>query len=185
MRHAFLWALLLLPLAARPAAAAHWNVDYAKSRLGFTVAWSNEPFSAAFKSWKADIDFDPADLAHAHAAVTIELASEASDEPDFDDGVKGPQGFQTTQFPAAHFTVQNVVHKSGNDYVATGTLTIRGITRPVTLPFKLAISGHAAHMTGTAAVLRTDFGVGQGIWTAPSPVAHEVSVVIDLVATQS
>jgi len=185
MKRAFLGALLLLPLAARPVEAAHWNVDYAKSRLGFIVAWSNEPFSAAFKSWQADIDFDPADLAHAHVAVTIDLASVASDEPDFDDGVKGPQGFGTKQFPAARFTVQNTVHKSGDNYVATGTLTIRGITRPVTLPFKLTISGHTAHMTGTASVLRTDFGIGQGTWAAPSPVAHEVSVVIDLTATQS
>ena len=61
-------------------AAQHWNVDYAKSKLGFTVNWSGEPFNAVFRSWKADIDFDPADLAHARAIITIDLASETSSD---------------------------------------------------------------------------------------------------------
>ena len=51
-------------LAATPASAAHWNVDAAKSKLGFTVSWSGQPFNATFKSWKANFEFDPADLAH-------------------------------------------------------------------------------------------------------------------------
>ena len=182
MRRAF--AFLFAFLAPMPASAAHWNVDHAKSRLGFSVAWSNEPFTAAFKSWKADINFDPVDLAHASAVVTVELDSEASDEADFDDGLKGAQGFQTSQFPLARFATKSFVRKSGNGYVATGTLSLRGITREITLPFTLTIAGHTAHMTGTARVIRTDFGVGQGTWSSPSPVAHDVTVSIDLTAAQ-
>jgi polyisoprenoid-binding protein YceI len=177
-------AILALLLAAHPASAAHWNVDYAKSRLGFTVQWSNEPFSAQFKRWNADIDFNPGDLAHARASVSVDLASESSDEPDFDSGLKGAQGFQTSQFSTAHFVTTSFVHKSADAYEARGTLNIRGITRDITLPFTLAIDGRTAHMTGTAHVLRTDFGVGQGEWAAPDPVAHDVAITIDLFATQ-
>jgi polyisoprenoid-binding protein YceI len=184
MRACAATAFLAVILAAWPARAAHWNVDYAKSRLGFTVQWSNEPFSAMFKRWNADIDFDPNDLAHAHASVTVDLTSESSDEPDFDSGLKGAQGFQTSQFPAARFVTTKFVLKSATSYEAQGTLTIRGIARDVTLPFTLAIEGRTAHMTGTAHVLRTDFGLGQGEWAAPSPVAHDVSITIDLFATQ-
>ena len=68
--------------AAASAFAANWSVDTAKSKLGFTAMWSKEPFTAVFRTWKADIAFDPADLAHAHADVTVQLASEASDEDD-------------------------------------------------------------------------------------------------------
>ena len=167
-----------------PAQAAHWTVDYAHSKLGFSVLWSNEPFAAAFKTWKADIDFDPADLAHARADVSVTLASEASDEPDFDDGLKGALGFQVSQFPIARFVASSFTHRSGTDYVATGKLSIRGVTRDVMLPFTLTIDGTHAHMKGAATVIRTDFGVGQGMWTAPNPVAHDVTVTIDLVATR-
>jgi polyisoprenoid-binding protein YceI len=184
MRRGLALAFLSALLAPAPALAAHWNVDYAKSRLGFTVAWSNEPFSAAFKSWKAEINFDPADLNHASTVVTVELDSETSDEADFDDGLKGAQGFQTSQFPLARFATKGFVHQSGNNYVATGTLSLRGVSREITLPFALTIAGHTAHMIGTAHVMRTDFGVGQGTWAAPSPVSHDVTVTIDLRANE-
>ena len=177
-------AFLALLLAAGPAKAAHWNVDYTKSRLGFSVQWSNEPFSATFKHWTADIDFDPSDLAHARVSVSVDLTSEASDKSDFDSGLKGAQGFQTSQFPTARFVTTSFVRKSANAYEAQGTLNIRGITRDITLPFTLAIDGRSAHMAGTAHVMRTDFGVGQGEWAAPDPVAHDVSITIDLSASQ-
>jgi polyisoprenoid-binding protein YceI len=164
--------------------AAHWTVDYTKSRLGFTAQWSGEPFSGEFKRWNADIDFDPADLAHARVAVTIDLASEASDEPDFDSGLKGAEGFETLRFPTARFVSKSFTAKAANTYVAAATLAIRGISRDIALPFTLTISGHTAHMAGTAHVIRTDFGVGQGAWAAPTPVAHDVAVTVDLAATK-
>lgn len=176
------FAALALFVAAQTAIAAPWNVDYAKSRLGFTVEWSNEPFSARFRHWTAEIEFDPADLAHAHVTVMVDLASESSDEPDFDSGLKGAQGFETSQFPAARFETTRFARASADSYVADGTLTIRGISRPVTLPFRLSLSGSTAHMVGTAHVLRTDFGLGQGEWAAPIPVAHDVAITVDLTA---
>ena len=171
-------------LAIHPALAAHWTVDYSKSRLGFTVQWSNEPFSAEFKRWNADIDFDPGDLAHAHVAVMIDLASETSDETDFDSGLKGAQGFATSQFPPARFVTGNFVRKGANAYVAQGTLTLHGISRAITLPFSLSLAGRTAHMSGTAHVLRTDFALGQGEWAAPDPVSRGVAITVDLTATQ-
>jgi polyisoprenoid-binding protein YceI len=182
-RHDIL-VLIATSLAASPAGAAHWTVDYAKSRLGFTAQWSGEPFSADFKRWNADIDFDPTDLAHSQVAVTVDLASEASDEPEFDSGLKGAQGFETSHFPTAHFLTKSFTAKSADGYVAAGTLTMHGMSRDIVLPFTLAILGRVAHMKGTAHVVRTDFAVGRGDWAAPTPVSHDVTVTIDLTATK-
>jgi len=172
-------------LAATPACAAHWNVDYAHSKLGFTVQWANEPFTATFKTWKAAIDFDPADLTHARADVTINIASEASDESDFDSGLQGAEGFAATQFSTAHFVATKFRQGSGNSYTANGTLTLKSISKPVTLAFTLDINAKTAHMVGTAHVIRTDYGVGRGEWAAPTPVAHDVKVDIDITAAQN
>ncbi len=170
-------------LFATPATAAHWMVDAAKSKLGFTVQWSGEPFSAHFDSWKANIDFDPANLAASRADVSIDVGSEASDEADFDAGLKGAQGFGTEKFPSARFVTKQFTRKSGDNYIADGTLTLKGISRDVSLPFTLTIHGGHAHMIGTAHVIRTDFGIGQGLWAAPTPVSHDVVVNIDITAT--
>lgn len=173
--------ILFLPVTAK---AATWNVDHAKSRLGFSVQWSGEAFVATFKTWKADIVFDAADLAHAKAVVTIDLASETSGSPDNDDGVQGPEGFSTGQFPTATFETIGITSRGGNAYVATGRLMLHGAARAVTLPFTLTITGKTAHMTGKAVVSRTDFGLGTGEWAGPTPVAHEVTITVDLTATK-
>jgi polyisoprenoid-binding protein YceI len=112
------------------------------------------------------------------------MASEASDAKELDDGLRGTFGFEVAQFPTAHFLATSFTHKTGNDYIATGTLTIRGVTKPVTLPFTLTITGKTAHLTGTAQLIRTDFHVGEGEWSADTPVSHAVTVTVDLTATR-
>jgi len=184
MRYSSIAVAALLALSATPALAAHWNVDYGKSKLGFRVQWGGEPFVASFKSWKADIEFDPADLSHSHVDVTIDLASEASGDVVTDSGVKGDQGFYVAHFPKAVFHAASFTHKSGNDYVANGTLSIKGVSRNVTLPFALTLAGNTAHVVGQAQVIRTDFDVGTGDWAKADPVAHEVTVNVDLTATK-
>lgn len=164
--------------------AAHWTVDHAKSKVGFSVQWSGEAFVATFKSWKADIDFDPSDLPHARVVAVIDLGSESSDTPDNDEGLKGPQGFSVGQFPTARFETTGFSKASGNNYVATGKLTLHGVTRPVTLPFSLELSGASAHVKGKAQVLRTDFGLGEGEWAGETPIAHAVTINLDLVASK-
>jgi polyisoprenoid-binding protein YceI len=180
-----LGAIIALGLLVAPASAANWNVDHGRSKLGFTVQWSGEAFFAVFKSWKADISFDPADLVHAKAVVTIDLASEASDSPDNDDGLKGPEGFATSQSPTAKFETTGFTAKGGSAYVATGRLTLHGVTKPVTLPFSLTINGDSAHMVGKAVVSRIDFGLGSGEWAGETPIAHAVTITVDLTATKT
>jgi polyisoprenoid-binding protein YceI len=171
--------------AAPSAHAAHWNVDTAHSKLGFTVIWAKQPFTATFKSWKANIDFDAANLAASKADITIVIGSMASGDAETDAGIKGEVGFGADKFPTAHFVTTSFTHKSGNDYVARGTLTLKAVTKPVTLPFALTINGKSAHMVGTAVVMRNQFAVGTGQWAAPDPVAFDVKVNIDLTATQN
>jgi len=181
-----LMSVLLFAFAATPALAAHWNVDYGSSKLGFGVQWSGQPFGATFRKWNASIDFDPNDLAHAHVTATIDLASEASDSPDNDDGVQGAQGFRVSQFPTAKFEATSFTHGSGNQYAAKGVLTIRGVKKPVTLNFTLQIAGDKAHVSGTADVMRLDWGVGAGQeWSGDKPVSHKVGIFVELNATKA
>jgi polyisoprenoid-binding protein YceI len=176
-------AALVALATAGPACAAHWNVEPA-SKLGFSVVWGGEPLNGVFKRWKADIEFDPADLAHAHVAATIDTGSVVTDYQDGDSGLKGDIGFAVDRFPAARFETTGFRRLPDGSYVADAKLTIRGITKPVQLPFKLAIQGNRAHVTGRTTVIRTDFGVGQGEWAAPEPVEHKVTVTLDLTATK-
>jgi polyisoprenoid-binding protein YceI len=181
-RFAVLFSLLCGTL---PASAAGWKVDYKKSSVGFLVQWSNEPYAAVFKSWSAIIDFDPAHLSEARVTVTIDVASELSNSPDLDEGVKGTEGFGIVRFPYATFVCTRFVHKHGNEFLAQGQLTIKGQTRGIALPFSLDVRGNFAHAQGSAQVGRADFGLGVGASAESLPVSPIVTVKFDLHATRS
>ncbi|MBL6936369.1 MAG: YceI family protein [Alphaproteobacteria bacterium] len=175
-------SVLMAPAFADP---AKWTVDPARSHLGFSVQWSGQAFNATFKSWKAVVAFDPVDLAHSKAVVTIDLNSEDSGSEDNDEGLKGAEGFATDKFPAAKFETTGFAAKGNNAYVATGQLSLHGVTKTITLPFTLTISGNRAHMTGKVAVSRIDFGLGEGEWAGDTPIAHAVTITVDLTATRA
>jgi polyisoprenoid-binding protein YceI len=182
MKHA---CLFLLAALAVPASAAHWNVDAAKSKLGFHVIWAKQPYAVTFGKWNADIDFDPADLAHSHVVATIATGSLTSGDEDTDGNVRGSdKGFLADKFPDAKFESHAFTHQQGNHYVATGTLTVRGVTRPITLPFTLAISGNMAHMVGSAQTKWADFGMGQDMGAEKPDIAPMAMITIDLTATR-
>jgi polyisoprenoid-binding protein YceI len=187
MKRALLLTALLL--ASAPAHAAQWQVDAAKSTLGFVVTWDREPFHASFKRWTANIDFDPADLVHAKADVAIDIASFVSEDPQNDRYRVGPNGLDVRHFAEAHFTSKSFREAGPDRYEVVADLTIHGITKEVTLPFKLAINGNSAHMTGELNLSRIDFGVGTGNtwgidWSSERTVSHAVKVTVDLSATR-
>jgi polyisoprenoid-binding protein YceI len=180
-------AIMLVSPAAQ---AAQWKVDAARSTLGFVVTWDREPFRASFTRWTAAIDFDPADLAHAKADVTIDVASYASEDPENDKYRVGPNGLDVRRFAQARFVSKSFREVSPGRYEATADLTLHGITKEVKLPFALAINGNSAHMTGELTLSRVDFGVGTGAtwgidWSSERTVSHAVKVTVDLVATKA
>ena len=170
--------------------AAQWKVDAAKSTLGFVVTWDREPFRASFKRWTASIDFDPAELANAKADVSIDIASYVSEDPENDKYRVGPNGLDVRRFAQARFVTKSFRQVSPGHYEAVADLTVHGITKAVTLPFALTISGNSAHMIGEMTLSRVDFGVGTGStwgidWSSERTVSHAVKVTVDLVATRA
>jgi polyisoprenoid-binding protein YceI len=66
-----------------------------------------------------------------------------------------------------------------NRYEADGTLTIKGISRDITLPFTLDIAGDTATMRGEVALQRGDFNVGD---SSSTDVGQKVLVRVSLLA---
>lgn len=181
-------------LFAMPAIAANWQVDPASSKLGFEVAVNGEAVQGQFGQWTADIQFDPADLGQAKAKVTIDLASASTGNSTRDTALPGDKFFDvagstfsaTPAAPAgqAVFETSAFRQTGDNTYEADGTLTMRGVSHPLTLPFTLEIDGTKAHMVSTVPIDRTQWGVGQGDYADDKPVATQVNVMIDLNATR-
>jgi len=171
--------------AAAPEAALRdpvaWVVQKG-STLTFTASWSGEAVEGQFKTWKADILFSPQALDRSKVTVAIDMASASTGDGQRDESLPSGDFFDTAEHPKATFTATKF-RKTGEDkYVADGTLDLRGVKKPLSLPFTLKIDGDTATARGVTTLDRTTFGVGQGEWASTDQIAASVKVGFSLTA---
>lgn len=176
--------VILALLVAWPAQAAPsaWTIDKAASKVVLSSAFDGEPIKGTFRRWDAQIRFDPKDLAHSSVRVTLDTASIASGDADQEAALPARVWFWSEKYPQATFVTRSFKSLGGQRYAAMGDLTIRGVTKPLTLPFTLAITGDTAKMNATVDVNRLAFGVGQDEWKSTEVIPGTVKVTIALTA---
>lgn len=67
--------------------------------------------------------------------------------------------FSISKYPSAKFVLTSVNQKSGNTYTVDGNLTIKGITKPISFPADITISGNTLKAAATITVDRTQFDI--------------------------
>lgn len=169
-----------LLLAALPAHAADY-VQAPGSTLAFAGMYQGEAFTGRFPGFSTRLSFDPKALANAKLDVAIPMATATAGNPDYDGELRGASFFDVSKFAQARYTASRFRALGGNQYAADGTLTLRGISKPVTLTFTWT-PGAAPVLAGKATVKRLDFGVGGGEWadtgTIPNAIAVSTRVVL-------
>ncbi len=111
-----------------------WNVDAAHSRVGFSVKHlviSDVKGEFAKTSGKAQID--DADLAKSSVEMTIQVASVDTRDEKRDAHLKSADFFDAAKYPTITFKSTKVVPGKDGELTITGDLTMRGVTKPVTL----------------------------------------------------
>lgn len=172
-------ALASLLLASAPAMAADY-VQAPGSSLVFASNYQGETFTGRFGSFATTTNFDPKQLAASRLDVVIQLAGTNTGNGDRDETLSTADFFNVAKFAQARYTASKFRALGGNQYAADGTLTLRGVSKPVTLTFTWT-PGAQPVLSGKATVKRLDFGVGGGEWadtaTLPNDVAISTKVV--------
>ncbi len=167
-------ALASLLLAAAPAMAADY-VQSPGSTLVFASNYQGETFTGKFGGFTTALSFDPQQLASSRLDVTIQLAGTQTGNADRDGTLVSADFFDVGKFAQARYTATKFRALGGNQYAADGTLTLRGVARPVTLTFTWT-PGAQPVLAGKATVKRLDFGVGGGDWADTSTIPNEVAI---------
>ncbi len=167
------------PAATSDPMDANWLVDYDMSRIAFSFSQFGNDASGTFASWDANIQFDESDLANAKAVVTILLTSAQTGDAERDGSLAGGDWFDTDRHPTARFETTAFRKTGDNTYEADATLTIKGESQPITLPFTLVINDGEADMSGAVVLDRTAFGLGD-----TDNVSDEVTVNVTVAAEQ-
>lgn len=164
------------------AEAKPWVTDYSVSHIGFTGKQGGEVFEGGFKKFEASIDFDMAHPETSKISVSIDIASAYAGSSDRDTYLPQSDWFNTAKFPKAEFVTTAIKPGQSSCYEASGTLTIKGITKPVTLPFCLKQEGDHMRAHGELTLQRNEFSVGVGQWAGEGTVANLVVVSVEIVA---
>ena len=175
-----LGAGLLLALVLPGATlAADYTVQPA-STLGFTGSFQGASFDGSFGKWNATIRYDPAQLAQSKFDVSVNTASVKVSDKDQQSALPGKDFFDVAQYPTAHF-VTTGFRSVGGKVVADGQLTLRGVTRPVSLAVDFKPQGKNATLDVDGTLKRLDFGVGGGDYADTSVIGADVKVHAHLV----
>lgn len=167
-------ALVTGLLLAGPAVAADY-VQATGSTLSFSGKYQGDAFNGKFPGFATVFSFDPARLDLARLTVVIPLAGATAGNPDYDSELHGASFFNIPKFPQARFTAAKFRSTGGNHYAADGTLSLRGVSKPVTLNFTWT-AGAKPVLAGTAIVKRLDFGVGGGDWADTDVIPDKINI---------
>jgi len=163
---------------------AKWTVHRDASTLAFATSWAEGPVTGRFTRWDADILFDPDALDRSSVDARIDMTSATTGVTETESALPGEDWFAAATHPVATFTAKSFRKLGGDRYEARGNLRLRGVSRPVTLPFTLKIAGTEARMSGSTRIDRTSFGIGQRQWAATDNVPASVTITIKLTATR-
>ena len=172
-------SLLSASLLATEALPAGYLADPAASRLEFVGVQAGAEFTGGFHKYTATIDFAPDALPTTHFDVQIDLSSVDSKDKDRDQTIRGSDIFDVAHFPTAHYVTKTVT-KTGTGFSATGSLTLRGVTKDVPIDFQFVSAGGQTKLEGTAKLKRLDFGAGQGDWKSTEWVADAIKINFSL-----
>ncbi|MEM0135430.1 MAG: YceI family protein [Thermoplasmatales archaeon] len=142
-----------------------WSIDKAHSNLEFSVRHmmiSN--VRGRFLSFDGEVVFDPNNLKNSSARIKIESASIFTNENDRDNHLKSPDFLQVEKYPLIEFKSTSI-SKSGDKINIDGKLTIRDVTREISISGELQgpildpYGKNRIGFDGTTSIARKDFGL--------------------------
>ncbi len=151
-------------------AAAHYQVDTDHTLVVWTVNHMGiSPLSGAIAASGGTLELDPSKPAAAKVTVTFKIADMSTTVPAFTKHLLSADFFEAEKHPTASFTSTSV-EANGQKARITGNLTIKGVTKPVTLEAEFFGAGTnpmskklEVGFSATAQINRSEFGLGFGV----------------------
>lgn len=171
----------LVSAAAAGAQETTYVKDGAHSEINFVAESRLLDAHGFWDKWNAEISFNPAAWEQSSVKLIIETKSVNTRNERRDSHLRSNDFFAADSFPQITFTSKIVNKLADTRLNITGDLTIRGITKTVTIPATLVFwddKARTGRFKGSFTVVRTDFGVG---YSPPgNPIADEVAVSFNL-----
>jgi polyisoprenoid-binding protein YceI len=145
----------------------HTQVVFAISHFGLT------DFYGRFDKVSGTLSFNPTALSNSAVSISIDTASVDTPNAQLNSEIQAPAIFDSAHFPAATFKSTSIARTGPNSGRITGDLTLKGITKPVTLEVTYngglkSPMGGSAYLIGfhaTTTIRRSDFNMTSTMWS--------------------
>lgn len=116
-----------------------WKIDSSHSQITFSVRHMMiANVHGRFETFAGTVDFNEQHPEHSSVSVEIDVLSINTREPQRDEHLRSPDFLNAAEFPRLTFQSTRVEKLDENHGRIYGDLTIRGISRPVTLDVEYA-----------------------------------------------
>jgi polyisoprenoid-binding protein YceI len=181
-------ALLLPALAA--AELAVYKVDAGHSGVNFTIRHFVTNTPGRFKDFDGTIKYDKQNPPASSVEFTIKAPSIDTDNDDRDNHLRGGDFFEVEKFPTMTFVSKKVAAKDADTLEVTGDLTIKGVTKPITIPVDVlgtakTPNGEKAGFESTFTINRKDYGISWNrVMDSGAVLGDDVKVTISIEANR-
>lgn len=158
--------VLVIAISAPALSAAVWTIDKAHSSVGFGVSHLViSKVKGQFTEFSGTINFDGKDFTKASVDVSIDPKSISTDNEMRDKHLRATDFFATDSLPAMGFKSKKVTAAQDGKFQIVGDLTMRGVTKEVTLnaTFNGTVKGMQgetrAGFSASTRINRFDWGV--------------------------
>lgn len=142
-----------------------YTIDASHSRLGFTARHAMvTKVRGQFKEFSGTAHIDTADPSASTVSVTVQIASVDTGVADRDGHLASPDFFDAATYPEMAFA-STAVSRDGETWTIAGDLTIKGVSKPVTIEFEETGSARdpfgnvRVGFEGGATINRKDWGL--------------------------
>lgn len=139
---------------------SHAYITFSYDHQGYSRPWLR------WRSWSGDLTWNPAAPEQSSVTAVINVASIDSGVDEFDEHLKSADFFEAEKYPQITFNSTSVTIDGPATAKVAGDLTIKGVTKPVTLDVKINraaddnfAKGYKLGFSGKTAIKRSDFGV--------------------------
>ena len=166
-----------------------YNLDPSHSEIGFAVKHLMVTnVKGSFHKFDARIELDEQDLVNSRLEVTIDAASIDTRNADRDAHLRSADFLDVEKYPTLTFVSKRIDRVGEDEYKVAGDLTIRGVTREVTLDAqetgrgKDPWGGSRIGFELRGRLNREEYGLtwNQALETGGVLVSPEVKLVIDI-----
>ena len=154
-----------MTITAEKIPAGTWNLDPTHSEVSFSVRHlAISKVKGSFESFDATLE-TAEDHTASKVTASIDVASVNTNQKDRDGHLQTGDFFLAEEHPKMTFVSTSIEEKGDDAFLVHGDLTLRGVTKPVTLKSEfggLVVDGYGQTKLGfsaTTKIDRTEFGV--------------------------